>query len=209
MADQTAPFNIIENSPYTGDMLAIKYGGTYRAFIDEAGRLKATVTDPAAYQLLNAAGSEGMVIDTTNKVVRPLADDNYGLGSGGQRWKYLWVGAGDSSFGGNVAIGSGKRLYFNGLGGTRYLQDDASNNRVALSTTLDMGNQGIINSYQIRGFGDKWVLDGGGNFMVGGGFQMTAPSDLGYRSTVTGPFKPMEISKCSALTLLIRQSCAT
>lgn len=68
---------------------------------------------------------------------------------------------------GNFAIDAGRFLYFNGLGGSRYLFDDDANNRVGISTTLFMANQAIHGAYEVRGFDDKWVLDSAGNIAIG------------------------------------------
>lgn len=76
------------------------------AKLEVVGKVLANVTDPTAYQFLNAGKTEGFLIDTTNKVVRPVTDNAYSLGAGAQRWSSLRVGTGDSSFAGKLGIGA-------------------------------------------------------------------------------------------------------
>ena len=114
--------------------------------LEVAGKVLANVTDAAAYQFLNGGGTEGLLIDTTNKAVRPLTDNVYSIGAGAQRWSSLRVGTGDSTFAGKVGIGvtnpsvaldvsedvkasnfvlaSGGKLYLNGAAGARYFVDN-------------------------------------------------------------------------------------
>lgn len=75
---------------------------------------------------------------------------------------------GDLRITGGVAIDAGQRYYFNGQGGSRYFADDATNNRITISSALFMNNQTILGAFQIRGFNDQWVLENGGNIRAKG-----------------------------------------
>ncbi|HOI43116.1 MAG TPA: hypothetical protein PK523_09245, partial [Elusimicrobiales bacterium] len=77
------------------------------AVLDVRGDILALSDGPLAYRFLNAAGTDGVVIDTSNGVFRTAAAASYSLGSLAQPWKQLVIGGGAvSSIDGSLGIGT-------------------------------------------------------------------------------------------------------
>ncbi len=77
------------------------------AVLDVRGDILARTDGPLAYRFLNAAGTDGVVIDTSNGAFRTAAAASYSLGSLAQPWKQLVIGGGAvSSIDGSLGIGT-------------------------------------------------------------------------------------------------------
>ncbi|GEM_PF-6947243 len=137
------------------------WNGTVSVPLDASLQAVVSATTPTA-RLAIAVGASGEMVSLKN-------NGNVGIGVTDPTVKLQ--AAGDvEAVAGNIGLGTGKRLYFNGIGGSRYIQDDGdviNGLSLSLSTTFRMNNQSLLDAYQIRGRDDKWVLGYDGKVGIG------------------------------------------